>query len=635
VIQFLNKLHPRGSGEEHQAIAQQGFSKLDLERLSKCIVPIRRILESCQSCYKVTKKLRATAALAEATRSIDQINLDTKAILQRVMNTAKKLMNADRSTLWLVDHDRGDLWTELPGKGEIRCPIGVGFAGQVAQTCESMIIPFDLYDHPSAENAKRIDEQTRYRTCSMLCMPVVSPDGELLGVTQLVNKCKPGNHPEYHKDEWPNVPDYFKTSFDKNDQQAMQVFNERVGVVLQFVKTHETLKQLAQVKPKEAIYNALAVLSNAVVEQSDEALYNALYYMLSFINQSISKLIAAEHTTIFLLDPEETGFWSLSIEDDGGDATAIGISATFGIASKIIETKAVQVSRYARKFNDVLIYRGISSDQLNTLYNVLLFPVLDQHGKVVAIIRSFNKLQSLESGIALIGQIDSKGFTKADADTLQHCTATLLPILQAFQSFHREILTIQEKRRELDPLYQAISFVSQSSGNPEELIQNVMQVVKNLTNADRTSLWLLDYRTNKLWTTIRQADGSWLETQVPMGEGFVGKVAQTGQAMNIPFDLYDHPHSQIARETDKKTRYRTCSLLCMPILGSDGELLGVTQLLNKRKPGEFSEYDPADWPNVPDYFKTSFNDKDQKDMEIFNNQVGVILPELIDRQIGG
>jgi hypothetical protein len=46
------------------------------------------------SCYRVTKKLRATAALIEATRSLDQINLDTKAILQRVMNTAKKLLNA-------------------------------------------------------------------------------------------------------------------------------------------------------------------------------------------------------------------------------------------------------------------------------------------------------------------------------------------------------------------------------------------------------------------------------------------------------------------------------------------------------------------------------------------------------------
>lgn len=64
----------------------------------------------------------------------------------------------------------------------------------------------------------------------------------------------------------------------------------------------------------------------------------------------------------------------------------------------------------------------------------------------------------------------------------------------------------------------------------------------------------------------------------------------------------------------------------MPVLGSDGELLGVTQLVNKRKLGDYPEYDSADWPTVPDYFQASFDEKDQKDMEIFNNQVGVVLP---------
>ena len=629
VIQLLNKLRPSANSqdESHSEISQKGFTKVDLERLAKCVVPIRRILESCQSCYKATRKLRATAALAEATRSLDQINLDTKAILQRVMNTAKKLMNADRSTLWLVDHDRGDLWTELPGKGELRCPIGVGFVGQVAQTREPMIIPFDLYEHPSAGNAKKTDEQTRYRTCSLLCMPVVSPDGELLGVTQLVNKRKPGSAGEYNKDDWPAVPDYFKASFDRTDRQCMQVFNERVGVILQFVRTHETLKQLAQVEPKEAIYNALAVLSNSVGEQSDEALYNALYHLLSFINLSISRLLDAEHSTIFLLDAEETGFWSLVIEAGESNATEIRIAASQGIAGKIIASKSVKASHHPGKFNDVLIHRGTSPLTLDNLHNLLLFPILNQKREVVAIIRSFNKLTfPAMVGVPITERIDTGGFTQVDAEKLKLRTASVLPILQAFQSFHREIRTIQEQRKAIDPLYQAISFVSQSSGNPEDLIQKVMQAAKKLTNADRSSLWLVDHQRKELWTTILQADGSWMETRVPIGEGFVGIVAQSGQPMNIPFDLYDHPSSEIAKKTDERTRYRTCSLLCMPVVGSDGELLGVTQLVNKRKIGDFPDYKSEDWPIVPDYFKASFEEKDQRDMEIFNNQVGVILP---------
>jgi GAF domain-containing protein len=633
VIQLLNKLHPPEilQGDSNQRLKPQGFTRLDVERLAKCVVPIRRILESCQSCYNVTKKLRATAALAEATRSLDQINLDTKAILHRVMNTAKKLMNADRSTLWLVDRDRGDLWTELPGKGEVRCEVGIGFVGQVAQSREPMIIPFDLYDDPNAENAKKTDEQTRYRTCSLLCMPVISPEGELLGVTQLINKRKPGEHPEYNRDEWPIVPDYFKASFDKNDRQAMQVFNERVGVILQFVKTHETLKKLAQIEPKESVYNTLAILSNSVTEQSDEALYNALYHMLSFISLSVGKLVGADHTTIFISDAEYNELWSLSIEDEASDATEIRISASQGIAGKIVATKTVKASNQPSKFNDVLIHIGNERVTLNNLHHLLLFPILNQQGNAVAIVRLLNKLKFQGvSDIPLSERIDPHGFTQADVDKLAQRTGSILPILQAFQAFHQEIRTIQKQREAIDPLYQAISIVSQSGGNAEEVIQKVMQAAKQLTNADRSTLWLVDYQNNELWTKIPQADGSLMETRVPLGEGFAGMVAQTAQPLNISFDLYDHPNSDIAKKTDEKTRYRTCSLLCMPVLSCDGDLLAVTQLVNKRKHGDFTEYNSADWPNVPDYFQASFDEKDQRDMEIFNNQVGVVLPGVMN-----
>ncbi|MGF1536638.1 MAG: GAF domain-containing protein [Elainellaceae cyanobacterium] len=628
VIQLLNKLQTVYSSEA--TIAPRGFTRLDLERLSKCLVPIRRILESCRSCYAVIKKLRATAALMEATSSIDQISLDTKAILQRVMDSAKKLMNADRSTLWLIDRDRGDLWTEIPGKGEVRCAIGVGFAGTVAHTRESIIIPFDLYSHPTAGNAKHTDAQTHYRTCSLLCMPILSPDGELIGVTQLVNKRKPGDHPPYRKEDWPSVPDHFKTSFDKNDQQAMQVFNQRVGVILQFVKSHETLKYISQAKPKEAIYNALAVLSNAVSDQNEEALYNALYNMLNFINQAVSKLLMATHTTVFLLNLDGTDFWSLSLEDGNVNASEYRVSSSLGVARKISESKAVQVALQPYRFRDPLICKGISLKRLHRFQSLALFPILDLQGNVIAVVRSFDKLEP-SFDLQINRAINVAGFSHADASLLQQAVENLLPVLQAFRSFHREILTIQEQRRELDPLYRAISFVSQSSGNAEELIQNVMKALKNLTNADRTSLWLLGSDKQELWTRIQQADSTWIETRIPVGEGFVGQVAETKQGVNIPFDLYDHPQSHMARETDERTRYRSCSLLCMPIMSTDGELLGITQLLNKRQPDCSDRYDPSDWPSVPEVFRASFNDQDRANMEIFNNQVGVILPEIIQR----
>jgi GAF domain-containing protein len=66
-------------------------------------------------------------------------------------------------------------------------------------------------------------------------------------------------------------------------------------------------------------------------------------------------------------------------------------------------------------------------------------------------------------------------------------------------------------------------------------------------------------------------------------------------------------------------------LLCMPVWNPDGELIAVTQLINKIKSEGDSKSTDLSKSDVPDYFQASFDDSDQKYMQIFNNQVGVIL----------
>ena len=632
VVQFLNKFRKINNSKTKRSlkIDPNGFTKEDEERLEKLVPPFRKILESCQSCYKATKKLRATAALAEATRSLDKSSLDTKEILQRVMDAAKKLMNADRSTLFLVDRDRHELWTNIPQANgslkELRVPMGVGFAGKAAQTGQPLNIPFDLYNHPDSETAKKTDKKMGYRTCSLLCMPVLNPDGELLGVTQLINKRKPGEFPEYNPTDWPKPPEQFKASFDEHDRQSMQVFNERAGVILQYAKMHETLKQLAQIQPKEVVHHTLAMLgmlSNAVGNQTDEALYNALYNMLNFITVSVGKLLRADHTTIFLLNAQKNKFWSL-IAEEGGNPTEIRLPAHQGIVGEIVASKSRIKINGADNFpNNPPLFVQAGTHQITRypIHNRLVFPLLNQQGNLVAIVEFLNKLKypnDLQSPLS--ERIDPKGFTAVDEEQLQERADSILPILEGFQSFHREIKTIQEKRA-IDALWSAISSVSQSSCNPKEILYRVMEAAKKLTNADRSTLWLVDHERGDLWTEFPKEG----ELRCEIGVGFVGQVAQSRQPIIIPFDLYDHPNAGNAKKTDKKTRYRTCSLLCMPVLNPDGELLGVSQLVNKRKPGDFPDYNSADWPRVPDYLKASFDERDRRAMVIFNNQVGVVL----------
>ncbi|MDJ1182989.1 GAF domain-containing protein [Roseofilum casamattae] len=616
VIQLLNKIHSKFAASE--ATRNQGFTRKDLERLVKCVIPIRQILQACQSSYRATKKLRATAALTEATRSLDQINLDTQTVLHRVMDTAKKLINADRSTLWLADPQQGDLWTELPGKGTVRCPIGVGFVGEVAESGETLNIPFDLYNDPNAENAKKTDSLTRYRTCSLLCMPIKSQEGELLGVTQLVNKRKPGNHPEYNKESWPAVPDYLKASFDRNDRQTMQLFNERVAVLLQFIRSHESLKQQSyQIDPVEVTYQSLVLLTKMEMDLSftEEAAHRSIAHLLGRMSESLQRAIAVTEITPFIFDSSRNRFWS----PIGKDGSLVTISADRGLAKTLAETQEFKGTNKLKKMTDELVLAGVKNMMLYR--QLFLYPVANAEGELVGVLRLFDKRDG--------DRLDPKGFNSKDAQQLNDYSQLIAPMLQGFQSFYIDIPSLKSSTLGLDPLTQAINLIRNSGGTAEEIIRNVMQAAKTLTDADRSTLWLIDRENEQLWTKLPQTDGSLIDIRIPMGEGFAGRVATTGEPLNIPFDLYDFRGSEIAQQTDKRTRYRTCSLLCMPVLSKEGEVLGVTQLVNKQKPGEFSPYDPNTWPEAPEHFKTSFHTKDRENMELLNAQVGEVLPGIL------
>jgi adenylate cyclase len=266
VVQLLNKLKPaiEPNASLDEKIAHTGFTDEDLTVFEEFAPSIRLILESSRSFYKATQRQRAANALIEATNSLSKGNLDLDATLATVMDAAKKLMNADRSTLWLLNDDKSELWTKIPlpnGNAlNLTCPVGVGFAGRVAETGEILNIPFDAYEHKDGENAKKTDEKTRYRTSSLLCMPVFNADGELIGVTQLVNKLKQGNHPPYDTANWPEPPECWKASFNRSDQEFMKAFNIQAGVALQNAKLFNQVKQQEQMQR-----DILRSLTNGVI----------------------------------------------------------------------------------------------------------------------------------------------------------------------------------------------------------------------------------------------------------------------------------------------------------------------------------------------------------------------------------
>jgi HD-GYP domain-containing protein (c-di-GMP phosphodiesterase class II) len=122
--------------------------------------------------------------------------------------------------------------------------------------------------------------------------------------------------------------------------------------------------------------------------------------------------------------------------------------------------------------------------------------------------------------------------------------------------------------------------------NLDALLKIIMEGVTRLLDADLSSLFLCDYETNEFYSRFVQQSGI-NEIRFPLGKGIAGSVALTKKTINIE-EVYQD--SRFNPEIDKKTGYRTKSILCMPLLTREGNVLGVTQILNKRE-GVFTEYD--------------------------------------------
>ena len=178
---------------------------------------------------------------------VSEVTADIKlgSLLRKVMSEATQLLNADRSTLFLNDEKKGELWSEV-GEGleslQIRLPNNVGIAGAVFTSGRSVNIPHayaDLRFNPA------FDKKTGYFTRSILCVPIVNKHGKTIGVTQVLNK-----HGGPFTDE---------------DESRLRAFTAQISIAL------ENAKLFADVQNMQNYSEAmLESMSNGVVTTDEE-----------------------------------------------------------------------------------------------------------------------------------------------------------------------------------------------------------------------------------------------------------------------------------------------------------------------------------------------------------------------------
>jgi len=133
--------------------------------------------------------------LLDVTRRLMTVT-DLDALLRLIAEATVTMVGSERATIYIVDRDRQELWSRVAtgrGVGELRFPIGVGIAGTVAQTGETISIP-DAYADPRFNDES--DKRTGFRTRNLLTLAMTDHDGAVIGVFQAINKVEGAFTPE-------------------------------------------------------------------------------------------------------------------------------------------------------------------------------------------------------------------------------------------------------------------------------------------------------------------------------------------------------------------------------------------------------------------------------------------------------
>jgi adenylate cyclase len=163
------------------------FTKQDLNLLEAMTSQGTLALQSAQFIERMQAIRRQEMEFIDV---VSEVTADIKlgSLLQKVMGEATRLLNAERSTLFLNDEKTSELWSEV-GQGlesvQIRLPNHLGIAGAVFTSGKAINIPYayaDLRFNPA------FDKKTGYFTRSILCVPIVNKHGKVIGVTQVLNK---------------------------------------------------------------------------------------------------------------------------------------------------------------------------------------------------------------------------------------------------------------------------------------------------------------------------------------------------------------------------------------------------------------------------------------------------------------
>lgn len=196
----------------------------------------------------------------------------------------------------------------------------------------------------------------------------------------------------------------------------------------------------------------------------------------------------------------------------------------------------------------------------------------------------------IKSGVEIIGVLElinkerGRDFVQDDLD-----------ISLLFGSFLAKTIENCGLLRKMNDRIKRLSILSETSTlisstlDLEQLLRIIMEKLKEVMEAEASSIFQIDEQTNELYFLVATGEKGKeaKEIRVPWGKGIVGWTAKQGSILNVPDVRKD---KRFFTGVDKKTKWETRSILAVP-LKVKGKVIGVAEVLNKIGDKPFSKQD--------------------------------------------
>jgi len=287
-------------------------------------------------------RLNRVYRLFEVGRIINS-DTDLDRILEVVISETTALMEADRSSLFLVDWERGELWSRVaegPEIRETRMPMDGGIAGCVVASGRILNIP-DAYQDPRFN--PEMDWKTGYRTQSILCLPVRNNRKEIIGVLQVLNKRN--------------------GAFTEEDEKLLSCLADQIAVALE----------------------------DAFLLQEIRSSLERTTGLLQLIMEKTSHLLHADRSTVFLIDRERKELWSKIAQ--GLQDQEIRFPMHLGIAGSVA-TRG-EIINIPDAYQDVRFNPEVDKKTGYRTKSILTMPMKNKLGEIIGVFQCLNKKEGV------------------------------------------------------------------------------------------------------------------------------------------------------------------------------------------------------------------------------------------------